>query len=95
MEPSVKQRVNRGASLLDRRRPGWRAKINVARLSLGDPWECVLGQLYGFYTDGLDAVFGKSDGIDAWGHGFALGGEPDDEEKLREAWTRKIGEANG
>lgn len=49
-------RVRAGMALLDRLlvgRPGWRDDLDVDRLDMGDPWDCVLGQLYGTYADGL------------------------------------------
>ncbi len=54
MEPitSVKQ----GAELLDRINPGWFLAINTEELDLGDCDKCVLGQLYGEYTDGKVAL---------------------------------------
>lgn len=49
----MRQAVRRGMSWLDGRHPGWRGKIDLATLDLGDCGSCVLGQVFGYYrTDG-------------------------------------------
>ena len=91
--------VERGAALLDDRRPGWFNEIDLDTLNIEMPGECVIGQLYGgesgsFHEalDDLDIdtplIFGVS--ID----GMALGG---DTERMHTAfaeltteWTRLI-----
>ena len=45
--PTAAERVARGAQLLDRERPGWAYKIDLARLDLADDCHCVIGQLWG------------------------------------------------
>jgi len=39
--------VERGAALLDERKPGWDRKIDLDTLNLADGCNCVLGQVYG------------------------------------------------
>ncbi len=39
--------VRRGAAFLDKERPGWADKINVPRLDIGSPSDCIVGQLHG------------------------------------------------
>ena len=46
-----KQRVQKGAALLDERSPGWLDRVNVRNLDLGSCFDCVLGQLGGTYKD--------------------------------------------
>ena len=47
----AKERVERGARLLDKRKPGWQDRIDLARLSVASADFCILGQLYaGHYT---------------------------------------------
>lgn len=62
-------RVVRGVELLDAKEPGWRDRINLEALNLGDVHQCVLGQTFGHYLTGLGAL-----GIEAGGqsrdHGF-------------------------
>jgi hypothetical protein len=38
--------VQRAATLLDQEQPGWAARIDVTRLNLRSPHDCILGQLY-------------------------------------------------
>lgn len=45
-------RVRRGAKLLDKARPGWEKDINLQKLQLSNTAQCMLGQLYGDYTEG-------------------------------------------
>lgn len=48
----VRSRIERGARLLDERRPGWHQEINLDTLNLNSYHNCVLGQLYGRYDRG-------------------------------------------
>lgn len=43
---SAAERVARGAAMLDEKRPGWAAEIDLSVLELAYPCHCVLGQLY-------------------------------------------------
>lgn len=40
------ERVARGAALLDKRMPGWAARIDLSVLDLANECRCVLGQLW-------------------------------------------------
>ena len=42
----LKQRVERGAALLDAEQPGWCERIDLDVLSMTSVGDCVLGQLY-------------------------------------------------
>jgi hypothetical protein len=48
--------VKCGADLLDRVRPGWRAEINRSTLNSANGQHCILGQLFGYYNNGLIAL---------------------------------------
>ncbi len=49
--------VGRGIELLDRHGPeGWRQLLDLERLDLSQPEDCVLGQLYGGYYAGCRAL---------------------------------------
>lgn len=61
MEP-ISSRVQAGAAKLDEVRPGWAEAIDPGVLDLGMMEDCILGQLYGHYEDGCDAL-----GIAAFG----------------------------
>ena len=96
-------RVARGAALLDEKRPGWEAEINLNALDIDDCTTCVIGQLYrdhagiysGAYEIGADALLGP-DGSALADHGFnAIRGlDPDDVEwgALTSEWKRVIQE---
>lgn len=55
--------VERGAVLLDIRNPGWFNRIDCANLDIGSGRRCIIGQLYGSYSDGYDVIFPNN----AWG----------------------------
>lgn len=74
------ERIERGAALLDERRPGWEAEIDLDRLNLASSTDCVLGQLWGSrewvgYTRGLKVLrLGDYNYTpNAKLHGFTLG----------------------
>jgi hypothetical protein len=56
-KPKVRDRVARGAALLDEKRPGWAAEIDLDDLEMGSCFSCVLGQLFGEFADGADELF--------------------------------------
>lgn len=45
--------VKRGVRLLDKAKPGWFRKINLAKFDLGDEHRCVLGYVYRDFFAGL------------------------------------------
>jgi hypothetical protein len=49
-------RVRAGAALLDEKKPGWLEKIRPAELNITDQHQCVLGQVFGCYGSGLEAL---------------------------------------
>jgi hypothetical protein len=53
---TMKARVERGATYLDERYPGWAAFIAVDRLDMYSSERCVLGHLYGSYARGIAAL---------------------------------------
>jgi len=42
----ARERVERGAALLDEKQPGWAERIDIAKLEIEDPCLCVIGQLF-------------------------------------------------
>lgn len=48
--------VGRGIELLDKYRPGWDKKIDLAQLDIANGCKCVLGQVYGSYFAGVEAL---------------------------------------
>ncbi len=70
---TLKNRVEAGAKFLDVMSPGWEKKIDLSVLDLGLPNTCVLGEIFGNYEDGKDAL-----GIEeaaAEGLGFQVSGD--------------------
>lgn len=54
---SVEERVRRGIALLDKKGPeNWRTNIDLSDLDLKDPWDCVLGKVYGTFSAGVLAL---------------------------------------
>lgn len=58
---TVAERVQKGARLLDRTRPGWERLINLNDLRLESTCNCVLGQLYGDYGKGVEELLHGDD----------------------------------
>lgn len=59
-----------GADLLDRRDPDWWRYIDAGTLDLKSTSDCVLGQIYGGYSQGTMAVFGEDYSDAPFEHGF-------------------------
>jgi len=59
----LQERVRAGAAWLDGVDPSWRERIDLGRLQLAECCECILGQLYGNYAGGLDAL---RESLDDW-----------------------------
>src|SRR5579859_5527888 len=100
---TIEQRVQRGIALLDEHIPGWRARIDVARLDMGSGEDGLIEQLYGTFHKGRLAL-----GL-TWNHdetgcienGFDIAGNERGENNLRdwrvltEAWRRALLESEG
>lgn len=95
--------VRRGAAFLDATSPGWAERIDPRRLDMGSCDECILGQLYGDYLDGLARIGFVRDVETPWGivknahdldravaHGFSTFGSGLDYETLAAAWREEI-----
>ena len=54
---AARESAVRGAEFLDERRPGWAKEIDQKLLNMWSPCDCILGQLYGCYSDGLAVVY--------------------------------------
>lgn len=52
----MSDRVAAGAAFLDAQRPGWRDRVDATTLSMGSSSRCVLGQLFGDYHVGIEAL---------------------------------------
>ena len=56
MSHTVEVRAEAGATLLDDVRPGWWHEVRIEDLNMVDCEDCILGQLYGWFSDGFDAL---------------------------------------
>jgi hypothetical protein len=84
MNATIRDRVARGAALLDEKRPGWDARVDLAVLDLGDCRRCVVGQLFGpeyeheherdwgVYGWGLDMLGLNAARFEEYAHGFDI-----------------------
>lgn len=75
--------VTKGAAMLDEGHAGWHRLINVSELDLNSAFECVFGQLYGYWGYGLERF--NLRGIAITAHGICGNAE-----RLKEAWTDAI-----
>lgn len=64
----LQEHVARGTALLDARKPGWAFHIDLVTLDMTSCYQCVLGQLYGRYSEGLERLDILDEGD--WQHGF-------------------------
>ena len=81
--------VAQGAKLLDDRVPNWREEIDIDKLNMGSCLRCVLGQIYGEYEDGIDALNLDRTKDEDLKHGFdAIGSYGQD--IIRESWIAEI-----
>jgi hypothetical protein len=83
---TVAERAERGAALLDERMPGWWQHIDLDRLDIDSPCDCVAGQIGG-YTEILQAL-GLDDGAE-YDYGFD-GGSFASTRALTPAWRDLI-----
>ena len=92
-------RVERGATLLDERQPGWADQIDLGTLNMSSCWFCVLGQLYEDFGAGAAWLFGENhrhwrpsrEALEqATMHGFQTLDDDEQWEDLRDAWWAAI-----
>lgn len=95
---TITERTERGAALLDARRPGWWQRIDLDRLDLSDTCDCVAGQISGgvYITDwtlAMEALGLETPALQA-AHGFdATDGDGDRAyDALTAAWRDLIGQ---
>jgi hypothetical protein len=82
---TIAARVAIGAALLDEELPAWPERVRPERLNMADCFLCILGQIYGEYVAGLEAlgILGVTPGTDAGFH-------DEDPVALRDEWRRVI-----
>lgn len=68
---NFEERVSRGIALLNEKRPQWKESINMEKLDLQSCYRCIIGQLFGCYTESALRSLGTN--IDScWHYGFSL-----------------------
>jgi hypothetical protein len=72
--------VDQGAKLLDQEKPGWAKAVDLRKLDMRSTRTCVLGQVYGAYHTGTDAL-GLGSGVEEENYGFNLTDIPVDWEQ--------------
>jgi hypothetical protein len=65
-------RVKRGTAVLNREVPGWFDVVNPDDLDMSSVGRCVLGQLFGDFSNGMNQVFADFSAFTAASCGFAL-----------------------
>lgn len=88
------KRVQRGAALLDARKPGWDARIAVAELDVASYRNGVLGQIFGNHDRGVWELWPEGMIIHnrlSADHGFSLS-EADIAERGETGYPELIGE---
>ena len=97
-QSEARERVARGAALLDEKRPGWPSHIRVNDLRMSSCSTCVIGQLEGDFDEGwrLLAEDGNSRRYSwlqkAQLYGFDSDGSEDAFTLLQAAWLEAIAE---
>lgn len=96
-EEALKENVKRGAKLLDEKVPSWYTSINLDTLELSSCLECILGQLFGHYSDGLTELkidFQNSIASDSprYYYGFSVCGNVSSTwwKALTELWKQEV-----
>lgn len=80
---TVDERVAAGVALLDRVAPDWFERIDLYDLDMSESGYCVLGQVFGGYSESVAELSGLNEGLpdmtvwharDAWSiaHGFEV-----------------------
>ncbi len=92
---SVQERVDKGVQLLDFKCPGWRKKVYASKLDMSDILNCVLGQIFGYYYDGLNELElsdNPEELCDSPRHfGFnASSGDEAEYLELKREWTKRL-----
>lgn len=82
--------VDKGVELLDSIFPRWRELIDVDTLDMGDIHNCVLGQIFGYYSRGMEILGNQDSDVDGDTYGFDSSGSKRYDD-LAELWKRAVG----
>lgn len=83
----LQERVDKGVELLDSLIPKWRLLIDVDDLDMGNISKCILGQIFGGYSRGLEILGEHDSDVDGDTHGFGGDGHYGELDKL---WKKAI-----
>jgi len=72
MVNDLRSNVELGARMLDKQRPGWHRNIDVDVLDQRSTRNCVLGQTFGDYYDGITSLYGETEASEACLAGFTI-----------------------
>ena len=78
--------IDKGVALLDEHRPQWYLHVDLDALDLDHCGQCVMGQTFGYFADGIYRLIQVTDpGADFWGfaedHGFSVDTDGHDAEE--------------
>lgn len=89
--------IANGMALLDAHSPGWFTRIDLDKLLLNNCKDCVLGQLFGSYAWGQNALsvgYQSPEGVLPRKYGFTMPDGPCEDEEpwraLTSAWKKAI-----
>lgn len=83
--------VARGITFLNKKKRGWRKKINIEMLNMLDSRHCIIGQLYGSYYRFISDIFGDDYSDKSEDHGFTIiEGTPREFLALQKEWIRQM-----
>ena len=85
----VSEYVKAGAELLDEKKPDWYTRVDLDTLDIGLASECVLGQVFGYYTHGLNALDITGDDS-LYGFSRHVGHPSSAWDELNECWAKEI-----
>lgn len=84
----IPDEIKAGMALLDEKAPGWREKIDLEELDLGECHACILGQVFGHYNAGKRAL-AEADN-EPVRYGFDC--HPTNYDLLTQAWKEALSE---
>lgn len=95
MQLKFVKRMRKGVKLLNEQAPGWHRKVKISTLDLSSNDNCILGQVFGEYTNGLELLDINSNDETRNGpaHGFSLCSEEWTNERIAdmtEWWKKQI-----
>ncbi len=96
IDQELYQRIDRGIAWMDEHAPAdWREKIDQKKLNMGDPCNCVVGQVFGDFWEKFK-LYTAGEQEQAISLGFTLFLPDEDNQfdwlQLKQAWVKKLQE---